>query len=79
MKQENIYDSKFLKLRNLTYLFLICGLGISNPIVKANQIANSSIDLKKDIDNVKQKSFKDKDNLDATVDELIDNEGITFI
>ena len=43
------------------------------PISKASQIANSSIDQIKDVENIKQSDFKDKTNLDNVFDEEIDN------
>ena len=49
---DNIRSSKFGKLSNL----FILGVGfLYIPLVHSEQLANSSIDLKKEVQNIKQK------------------------
>ena len=43
--------------------------------VQAEQIANSSIDLKKEVEGIKQKNFKNKDNLESPIKDSLDKEG----
>ena len=62
--------------KKLIYILATLSLGSSfNPVLKADQIANSSIDLKKDIENIKQKNFKNKDNLEAPIKDSLDKKG----
>ena len=59
-----------------SYLFAVLSIGsLFNPILKADQIANSSINLKKDVENIKQKGFKNKKNLESTIDQSLDEKG----
>ena len=70
MNKESIKNICFPNLNSFSFCFAFVGLAsILNPTLKADQIANSSVDLKKDIENIKQKDFKDKNNLDSTFDE----------
>ena len=69
---DNITSPKFGKLSNL----LILGIGfLYTPLVYAEQLANSSIDLKKEVQNIKQKNFKDKDNLESPIKDSLNREG----
>ena len=69
---ENIKSSKFGKFSNL----FILGVGfLYSPLVHAEQLANSSIDLKKEVQNIKQKDFKDKDNLESPIKDSLNREG----
>ena len=62
--------------KNLFYVLATLTLGSSfNPVLKAEQIANSSVDLKKDIENIKQENFKKKDNLESPIKDSLNNEG----
>ena len=62
--------------KKLFYVLATLTLGSSfTPILKADQIANSSIDLKKDIENIKQKNFKNKDNLQSPIKDSFNKDG----
>ena len=74
MNKESIQNISLPNLNKATFCFAFVGLAtILNPALKAEQIANSSVDLKKDIDNIQQKVFKDKKNLDSTFDESLND------
>ena len=61
--------------KKLLYVLATLTLGSSfTPVLKADQIANSSIDLKKDIENIKQKNFKNKDNLQSPIKDSFNKE-----
>ena len=78
VKKESIINNTLPKLKNLPFLFAICGFSVlPNAVAKADQIANSSIDLKKDIENIKQRSFKDKDTLDANINKSVEGKDKT--
>ena len=67
---------KHSKIKRLSCLFATLSIGsFFNPILKADQVANSSIDLKKDVENIKQNNFKNKKNLESTINEVIDEKG----
>ena len=52
---------KISNIKTISCLITALSIGsLSNSILKADQIANSSIDLKKDIEIIKQKGFKNK-------------------
>ena len=53
---ENIRSTKFKLFSNS--LILLGAGSIFTPLVKAEQIANSSIDLKNEVEVIKQKNFK---------------------
>ena len=58
------------------YLLTICSFGsLFNPLVNAEQIANSSIDLKNEVEVIKQKNFRNKDNLNAPIEDSLNKEG----
>jgi len=66
VKKESIKNIGNIRFKNLSALVLLSTIGaFYSPTVKANQIANSAVDLKKDVENIKQKNFKDKDNLES--------------
>ena len=61
--------------KKLFYVLATLTFGSSfNPVLKADQIANSSVDLKKDIENIKQKNFKNKDNLESPIKDSLNKE-----
>ncbi len=63
-------------IKKLFYVLATLTLGSSfNPVLKAEQIANSSVDLKKDIENIKQENFKKKDNLESPIKDSLNKEG----
>ena len=63
-------------VKRVSCIFAALSIGsLFNPILKADQIANSSIDLKKDIENIKQKNFKNKENLITPINQPIDEQG----
>ena len=70
---ENISSLKSRKLSNL--LVLLGASSICSPFVQAEQIANSSIDQKNEVENIKQKNFKNKDNLESTIEDSFNKEG----
>ena len=56
--------------KKFPYLLTICSFGsLFNPLVNAEQIANSSIDLKNEVEVIKQKNFRNKDNLNAPIED----------
>jgi len=60
-KKMEFNINNFSKVKNISYVLATLSIGsLFTPILKADQIANSSIDLKKDIENIKQKNFKNK-------------------
>ena len=63
------------KFKNLsTLLVILSANSLLTPITKAQEIANSSIDLKNEIENIKNKNFKNKDNLESPIKDSV-NEG----
>ena len=78
MKKESITNITFPKINKLTYFLSFLSVGsLYSPILNAEQIANSSIDLKKDVENIKQKSFKNKNNLETQIKDPNQKEGKT--
>ena len=62
--------------KKFPYLLTICSFGsLFNPLVNAEQIANSSIDLKNEVEVIKQKNFRNKDNLNAPIEDSLNKEG----
>ena len=62
--------------KKLFYVLTTLTLGSSfNPVLKAGQIANSSIDLKNQVEDIKQKNFKNKDNLDTLIEDSFNKDG----
>ena len=52
-KKMEFNINNFSKVKNISYVLATLSIGsLFNPILKADQIANSSIDLKKDIENL---------------------------
>ena len=71
MKKARRANNSFQLVKKLSYYTAFCCLsGLSIPLSNAHAIANSDIDLKKDVENIKQKNFKNKDNLDPRSDSL---------
>ena len=65
----------YSKLKNIFYVLATLSTGsLFNPILKAEQIANSSIDLKQEINNLKQKNFKNQKSLESPINESIEKE-----
>jgi len=70
---ENIRSSK---LRVLSNSIIILGASsILMPSVKAEKVANSSIDLKNEVEVIKQKNFKNKDNLKVPIEDSLNKGG----
>ena len=62
--------------KKLFYVLVTLTLGSSfTSVLKAEQIANSSIDLKNQVEDIKQKNFKNKDNLDTQIKDSFNNDG----
>ncbi len=78
MKKDSIKNIGISGFKNFSALVVISTIGTAyNPIAKANQIANSAIDLKKEVEEIKQKNFKNKDNLESPFKKTIDkNKGV---
>tara|TARA_Y100000991_G_scaffold214857_1_gene203621 strand:+ start:908 stop:2668 length:1761 start_codon:yes stop_codon:yes gene_type:complete len=75
VKKESIKNIGNIGFKNLSALVLLSTIGaFYSPTVKANQIANSAVDLKKDVENIKQKNFKDKDNLESPFNKNVDQD-----
>ena len=71
VKKVSIDNINLLNLKKFSYLLALLSFGtLFNPISKADQIANSSIDLKKDVEKIKQKNFKDEKEIES---QLLDN------
>ena len=66
-------SSKFRKTYNL--LALLSAGFLITPLVRAEQIANSSIDLKNEVEGIKQKDFKNKSNLETPFRDDLNNDG----
>ena len=63
--------------KKLFYVLATLTLGSSlTPVLKAEQIANSSIDLKNQVEDIKQKNFKNKDNLDTQIKDSFNKDGV---
>ena len=76
MKKTSSENISSLNLRKLFNFIVLLGLGsFYSPLVKAEQIANSSIDLKNEVENIKQKNFKNKDNLESPIKDSLNEEG----
>ncbi len=64
------------KLKKLSSLVVLLSAGsLITPLAKAEQIANSSIDLKKEVEEIKQESFKNKDNLETPIKDSFNKKG----
>jgi len=79
---QNIVNKEITKnifRQNLKKLSLILGIScislLTDNFLKAEQLANSSIDLKKDVENIKQDNSEDKDNLEFLINEDLEKEG----
>ena len=78
MKKASIENNRYSKLKNLYNLLIIFGASfLYAPLVHSEQIANSSIDLKNEVDNIKQKSFRNKDNLQTPFTDSLNDDGET--
>ena len=67
------HRKKISNVKTIYCLLTALSIGsLSNSILKADQIANSSVDLKKDIENIKQKSFKNQNNLNSNINEFFE-------
>ena len=58
MKKDSIKNIGISGFKNFSALVVISTIVLRNPIAKANQIANSAIDLKKEVKEIKQKILK---------------------
>ena len=59
------------------YFIFLSLASFCHPSLSADQIANSSIDLKKDVESINQNDFKNKDNLEIPINDLQrDSEGL---
>jgi len=73
---ENISFTNSPKLRKTSNILALLSAGfLITPLVKAEQIANSSIDLKNEVEDIKQKDFKNKSNLETPIRDNLNNEG----
>ena len=70
----NVKNVNTLILKIIFLWFIFLSLNTNIPL-NAEQIANSSIDQKKDVDNFQQKNFKSKQDLESSINEEIDKEG----
>ena len=76
MKKTSSENISSINLRKLFNFIVLLGLGsFYSPLVKAKQIANSSVDLKNEVENIKQKNFKNKDNLESPIKDSLNEEG----
>ena len=77
VKNARTVNISYFTIKKLSHFiaFSSCVSGLFLPSSKASEIANSSIELKKDVQTIKQKNFKNKDNLVPTVNESLDNSG----
>ena len=76
VKKANIENIRYSKLKTLYKLIIIFGAGsLYAPLVHSEQIANSSIDLKNEAEDIKQRNFKNKDNLDTTIKDSLNKDG----
>ena len=76
MNSENVKKVNTLDFKKLSFLLGISFLSLNSNIpLNAEQIANSSIDQKKDVDNFQQKNFKSKQNLESSINDEIEKEG----
>tara|TARA_Y100001933_G_C19004037_1_gene565758 strand:- start:1460 stop:3220 length:1761 start_codon:yes stop_codon:yes gene_type:complete len=74
VKKVSIQNIKSSNIKRITSIIAFCSISSSfNPILKADQIANSSIDQRKEIESIKQKNFNNKNNLDSTIKDSFDN------
>ena len=73
---ENIRSNMLPKLSKTSKLIALFGTGfLFSPLVKAEQIANSSIDLKNEVEDIKQQNFKNKDNLETPIRDTFNEDG----
>ena len=78
MKKTSTENIKPSRIKESLYLLALCSAGsLLAPSVNANQIANSSIDLKKDVESIQQKNFKNKNNLESPLEDSLDEKGNT--
>jgi hemolysin activation/secretion protein len=76
VKKASNKNIRYSKLKNLNSLLIIFGAGsLYAPLVHSEQIANSSIDLKNEVEDIKQKNFKNKDNLDTQIKDSFNKDG----
>ena len=76
MKKASLKNIVSLRLKIFTNSLILLSVGsIFNPSLKAEQIANSSIDLKNEVDVIKQKGFNNKNNLDVPFKDTFNKEG----
>ena len=62
---QNIFNSKLRKCLPVLATFSMTPL--HQPITNAAEVANISIDLKKEVENIRQKNFNDKENLKTPI------------
>ena len=62
---RKIFKSKHGKALSTLATFSLTFL--NQPITEATEVANISIDLKKEVENIRQKNFKNKENLDIKI------------
>ena len=76
MKSEIVKNNKAFNYKKFSFLLGLSFFSLNaNISLNAEQIANSSIDLKKDVDNIKQKTFQSKEDLESPINEEIDKGG----
>ena len=78
MKKASPDNIKITQVKKISCLLAIFSASsLYSSAVNANQIANSSIDLKKDVENIKQKNFNNKKNLELPLEDSLDDNGNT--
>ena len=78
VKEKSIENIRYSKLKNFYKLLIIFGASsLYAPLVHSEQIANSSIDLKNEAEDIKQRNFKNKDNLDTQIKDSFNKDGET--
>ena len=76
VKKANIENIRYSKFKRLYNLLIVFGAGsLYAPLVHSEQIANSSIDLKNEAEDIKQRNFKNKDNLDTQIKDSFNKDG----
>tara|TARA_Y100000991_G_scaffold215588_1_gene206666 strand:- start:2938 stop:4689 length:1752 start_codon:yes stop_codon:yes gene_type:complete len=67
-----------INISKISCFLAICSASsLYSSAVNANQIANSSIDLKKDVESIQQKNFNNKNNLESPLEDSLDDNGNT--
>ena len=77
MKPVNTVINKFANIKHLSYLAALLSVGaLFDNSDKAQQIANSAIDLQDEVKSIKQEDFKNKGNLESQINDNFDKEEV---